>query len=327
MKSRTIVFLFIASLVMMPAFSVRAYSVTCDNSIKSELWPYTTNRTEVKKLQIFLSERGYPVSITGWYSHQTVRALQAYQRSHSILPSGALGAMTRLKINQEICQAPVALFDPSEKTNTPVKQGILLDVPLIEQSYRLTCEAASMEMLLKFRGMRKTQTELMKLIGYATPYAKYLSGKTLIWGDPDLGFVGDEKGVMYTAAEGFRGATGWGVNPPPVLRVLKTFLPATTSKDQATIQDVIAALDAHKPVIFWHKRDDMIMETIQFMTPAGKNISFTSNHVAVIVGYDTDDKGQRSFIVNDPTFGRIVLDEETFLRWWGRWDNKMVISG
>jgi uncharacterized protein YvpB len=120
---------------------------------------------------------------------------------------------------------------------------------------------------------------------------------------------------------------GGSVNPGPVARVLKTFLPQTSIPTKPTVSDIITALENQKPVIFWHKRDDMYEDTLVYMTPLGKSIDFTSNHVSVIVGYEKKSDEKLYFWINDPTFGRLHLDEETFIRWWERQDYKMIVVG
>lgn len=307
------------------ASTTRAYSVTCNGSLGNDLWPGASFRMDIKKLQSFLTKQGYPVPSTGNYAGQTLRALTAYQKEQGIFPTGGLGSMTRLLVNQKICNQPVPDFDAKEKTVTTTS-GVLLPVPLVEQSYRLSCESASMEMVLRYRGISVTQKELMKEIGYAAPFVRRFENGKMVWGDPDLGFVGDEKGWVYLN-RGFIDATGWGVNPPPVTRVMKTYLPNTYQKDDGKIEDIVAALQKGNPIIFWHRRDDMIQEWLTITTPTGKVIPYTANHVAVVVGYDTGSDGKRWFWINDPTYGRLHIPEETFVRWWSGWFNKMVVSG
>ncbi len=307
------------------ASTTYAYSISCTGSLGNDLWPGASFRTDIKKLQSFLTKQGYPVPSTGNYAGQTLRALTAYQNDQGIFATGGLGSMTRLLVNQKICNKPVADFDAKEKI-VATTNGVLLAVPLVEQSYRLSCESASMEMVLRYRGIAATQKELMKEIGYATPFVRRFENGKMVWGDPDLGFVGDEKGWVYLN-RGFIDATGWGVNPPPVARVMKTYLPNTFQKDDGKIEDIVIALQKGNPVIFWHRRDDMIQEWLTITTPAGKVIPYTANHVAVVVGYDTGTDGKLWFWINDPTYGRLHIPEETLVRWWSGWFNKMVVSG
>ncbi len=319
-------FLLFFSIVCTPN-QIYAYSISCEESIKNELWPHIKMSTEVRKLQSFLTQLGYKTPNTGFYGNQTTQSLRQYQANNGIFPTGVLGSMTRLLINQDLCNTPVEKFDPQQYPVVKPMDGVLLSVPLVEQSYRLSCEAASMEMVLRYYNHVANQSELMKKIGYADPYIKKYSDNVLIWGDPDIGFVGDEKGYIWIPTLGLHGATGWGVNPGPVARVLKAFLPQTLIPTNPAISDIITALENQKPVIFWHKRDDMYEDTIVYMTPLGKSIDFTSNHVSVIVGYEKKNDGKRYFWINDPTYGRLHIDEETLVRWWKRQDYKLVIAG
>jgi uncharacterized protein YvpB len=146
----------------------------------------------------------------------------------------------------------------------------------------------------------------------------------MVWGDPDIGFVGNEKGHVFVYPKGILGATGWGVNEGPVAMMLKKFLPNSFSKKDASVQDIVQALDNQNPVIVWFKEDAMQSQTESYTTPLGKTVTFTTNHVALIVGYRTNN-GNTEYLLNDPAYGRRSINETDLIRFWDRMDNRMVV--
>ena len=318
-------------------FSICALSAsaqtTCDNSINNNLWyGILYMNPEVKKAQALLTADGYYYGpISGIFNTSTEGAILDYQLANHIFPTGAIGSLTRENMDQEICgsektslletfmQDISVAFQQHAGTNT------VLAVPLIEQVYPLSCETASLQMALEYRGIHKTQDELLALVGQAQPVKKIINPDgTMIWGDPDQGFVGDVTGYVWTTAHGLLDATGWGVDNAPIARVANIFREGSIAKDNATIDDVTAAIDAGDPVIWWHRRDDMKTDALTYTTPEGKSVLLSPNHVSLVVGYQTSPLG-RDFIINDPKYGRFTIDEATFARWWGKFDNDMVI--
>lgn len=205
----------------------------------------------------------------------------------------------------------------------PVKI-VTLPVPLRHQIYTLSCEAASLQMVLEYKGITKTQNELLGEFGISEPYKSYIQNETMIWGDPNLGFVGNVNGYFSTPDSGMRGATGWGVNKDPVARVAKMYLPQSEAQTGFTTTDVIRELDAGNPVIFWHVPDSYLSRNINYQTPAGKTIKFFRNHVAVISGYKIVD-GETSFIITDPLYGVYPLRKSTLERRMAKYDGDVVV--
>jgi hypothetical protein len=87
--------------------------------------------------------------------------------------------------------------------------NVNLDVPQIYQEKSLSCEAASLRMALKYKGVDASEDHLINLIGFdLTPK------RGNVWGDPQFGFVGK--------INGRRMSTGYGVYWLPVLKVAKS---------------------------------------------------------------------------------------------------------
>jgi uncharacterized protein YvpB len=199
-----------------------------------------------------------------------------------------------------------------------------LSVPLRYQIYTLSCESASLQMALEYRGIKKSQDELLKEIGISDPYKSYTENGVMIWGDPNLGFVGNVKGYFSNATNGMRGATGWGVNKDPIARVAREYRSGSEAYSGFTSLDVIRELDDGNPVIFWHVPDSYAAGSITYQTPAGKSIRFFRNHVAVISGYKIVD-GKTSFMISDPLYGEYPLQQSTLERRMAKYDGDVVV--
>jgi uncharacterized protein YvpB len=205
----------------------------------------------------------------------------------------------------------------------PIKY-VALKVPLHHQIYNLSCEAASLEMALGEKGVTQTQDQLLTLFGVSDPKQSYLQNGTMIWGDPNLGFVGNVQGYFSTKSEGMRGATGWGVNNGPVLKAAQSFRPDSAEYSNFTSAQVMKELDNGNPVIFWHVPDSYAAGTITYQTPEGKTINFFRNHVAVISGYKIQD-GITTFMISDPLYGEYTLQKRTLERRMAKYNGDVVV--
>ncbi len=334
MHSRLFLLILICAITFpTPVFAMQ--DVFCDASVKNNLWRKNLFIEDTKKIQRHLSSESVLPKLSpqafGLYGPTTEQAVSLFQKKAGIYESGTIGSMTRRLINSMLCGTPIESFDPKtffpvDSADTPklFDKRVLLPIPLIEQKYRLSCEAASIQMALLYKRIELGQDEIMNQIGYALPKKKYTHNGRLVWGDPDAGFVGDVSGHVYVAPLGLLGATGWGVNEKPVENMVRKYAPETYSKIHANLDDIMTALDASNPVIVWHKDDDMTQSSLVYFTPEGKEVLFTSTHVSLIVGYDTIGP-ETWFWVNDPTYGRLRILSEDFVRYWSRFDNRMVV--
>ncbi len=199
-----------------------------------------------------------------------------------------------------------------------------LGITLHHQIYTLSCEAASLQMALEYKGISKTQDQILEQIGVSQPYKSYYKDGTMIWGDPNLGFVGNVSGLFSTPDAGMYGATGWGVNKDPIARVAQSYRPASEAFTGFTTKDVIRELDAGNPLVFWHVPDSYAAGSINYQTPEGKTIRFFRNHVAVISGYKIVD-GSTFFLISDPLYGEYTLTESTLARRMAKYDGDVVV--
>ncbi len=218
---------------------------------------------------------------------------------------------------------PVTVQVESKVVSIPEKE-VILEIPIIKQIYKLSCEAASLQMALAFKKIQKNQDELLSLIGISEPKQSYSKDGNIIWGDPDLGFVGDVNGSFSTVDLNLATATGWGVSNIPVAKTAKQFLPNSEAYAGYSIEQIIKELDSGNPIIFWHKRDSFSSDVFKYKTLAGKDISFTRDHVAVIAGYTLVDN-KLSFVIKDPQYGAFNLSERDLVRWMNKMSGKVVV--
>jgi uncharacterized protein YvpB len=199
-------------------------------------------------------------------------------------------------------------------------------VPLEHQKYKLSCEVSSLRMALLYFGIDKSEDELIEQVGYASPREMSQVGENYIWGDPDLGFVGDLDGHFPHENEDLMtDITGWGVSNGPLLRVAQKYRPGSYLKNQASVNDLQTALNKGSVVIIWHKRDDSNPKSATYVTPTGKKVQLTQNHVIPLVGYQTFSDRETEYYFNDPYFGKITKTQSQLIKEWGLQGNRMVV--
>lgn len=225
-----------------------------------------------------------------------------------------------------IAQIDQSLASSTESRKIP--DSFTLKVPFIAQKYRLSCEAASLQMALAYKGVEVSQDELIEKIGVSLPEVRSSDASgSIIWGDPNEGFVGDVRGFMYHRIRGTISATGWGVNKGPIAEIARSFLPDSFAVSGKSIEDIVAEISAGNPVIVWqHSGLSEKLDTLPFYkTLSGATIRFTPSHVNVIVGFRKDPDGSYIFLVNDPEYGKIEVEQKKFEDSWMKYSRDMVV--
>ncbi len=320
-------------------FCTLAFARSANASVVYSLWqgiPYHFAQQSIISAQTILIRENLLAipSPTGTYGTLTTSAVLQYQMIHEMEPTGTIGALTRAMMNTEL----------TANTNTPISDSKftingnfsltkidevthVLSVPLFEQIYPLSCEAASLEMALAYKGVIKNQDDIIKEIPQALPFQKQkqTSGQ-YIWGDPSLGFVGDVRGWFFNSL-GTLGATGWGADKEPVLSVAQKYRPNSEATTQNTIASITHEIDSNNPVIVWTASlDDLPHETLlTYQSPSGKTIPFIPTHVNVIVGYKTKINGEMILLVNDPEYGRLEISQSLFEKEWSMYHHDMLV--
>lgn len=266
-------------------------------------------------LRLFISFSLFVVSL---FPHPLISEAP---NSFASIPSTVETVPTSIPAVTPAIEVPVVVPPPAPK----VTKEVVLDVPLHYQIYTLSCEAASLQMALAQKGITENQNDLLAQIGIAEPYQSSMQNGVMIWGDPNLGFVGNVKGFFSTkGGAGLMSATGWGVNNAPIAKVAATFRPESQAYSNFTSEQIIRELDLGNPIIFWHVPDSYTPGTITYQTPAGNTISFSRNHVAVISGYEIID-GATRFFISDPLYGEYSLQKSTLERRMAKYNGDVVV--
>lgn len=148
-------------------------------------------------------------------------------------------------------------------------------VTVLRQAQRNTCESAALSMLLQAAGVRAGQRALQSRLPRSGPLDPIVSDGARVWGDPERGFVG--------RANGGGTAGGFGVYPPPVAALARTYLPSAKNITAASPKTIYARVRAGRPVMAWLGLADGPYAS--WSAPSGQPITVNLNeHTVVLVG-------------------------------------------
>lgn len=185
-----------------------------------------------------------------------------------------------------------------------------LNVPAYLQKYSLSCELASLRMVLAFYQIKVSEDDLIAKVGF-DPTAHQGN----IWGNPHQAFVGDIKGRQMT--------TGYGVYWGPIARVANTYRPARAFSGW-TISQLTREIANRHPVIIWAYSKGGLPVT--WKTPDGQTIqAVTGEHTVVVVGFVGAADNPTHLIVNDSLIGQAYWDRSLFTKKWSSLGNSGVV--
>lgn len=166
----------------------------------------------------------------------------------------------------------------------------------------LSCEATSLRVALTKFGVSATESEIMTHVTYDTPLVKecsdgspvkrrstdssyykkyYCETGNLVWGNPDVGFVGNINGSML--------GTGWGVNPGPVTTAAKIYRPDSYNATGVPYTQLITEIQKGNPVLFWFADATKTKNRgYSWVDKNGIPVFGVWNHVRTAVGYGYD---------------------------------------
>lgn len=195
----------------------------------------------------------------------------------------------------------------------PIQAAVRLNVAYHHQEHPLSCEVASLLMALRYKGVEVTETTLIDQLPISDAGPR---GKNNIWGDPDLGFVGNIDGSMPN--------TGYGVYEQPIYDVATKYRPAKIISN-SSIDDLLNELANDNPVVVWgvsigRSRD------ISWKTPEGKTITaLLDEHARTLIGFTGTRDKPVLMILLDPIYGEIRLPVNDFLKNWGLLKKRAVV--
>lgn len=196
---------------------------------------------------------------------------------------------------------------------TTEPEVFILNVPIIYQQLRYSCNLVSTRMALAYRGIYVSTLTLHSQIAKDnTPW----DPDNNIWGNPNVGYLGDIYGVNK----------GYGVYWGPISGLISGY----RSSSAKTGWNRTAALQEVKngnPVIIWaHNGYSYAGKNISWHTPGGDYIYAVSGmHSYVIVGYEGPIENPTYIYLNDPNRGRWKITTSYFNSLWGFFNNSAVV--
>lgn len=189
-------------------------------------------------------------------------------------------------------------------------QTVKLTVPAYLQKHTLSCEVASLRMALAYKGVIKSEDELLSLVGYDnTPHI----GNT--WGNPYEHFVGNVNGNQMR--------DGYGVYWGPIERVAKMFGNAQAFQN-GNIGMLTSNIQKGNPVIIWVYSASGA--PTHWKTPSGMDIfAVAGEHTVVVVGFVGSPASPTQMIVNDSLVGQVYWPRSLFDHKWATFSQSGVI--
>lgn len=181
--------------------------------------------------------------------------------------------------------------DTVNTVNLKMYKDIKLNAPIYKQQYSNSCEAAALRMALAFKGIMKSEIQILTKFGYNPTSRDWVKN---IWDDPQKQYVGyvDVVGKM----EG-----GYGVYGLPVVKAVESFgLKSEYATSTAITPTWIAqAIDNKNPVLFWGYTS-FKEPAYTWTTPEGATVkAFKGEHVRLILGFNGTIENPVGFYVHD----------------------------
>jgi uncharacterized protein YvpB len=198
----------------------------------------------------------------------------------------------------------------TKAVQTLKKTTIKLPVPVYLQQHTLSCELASLKMALAYKGIMKSEEELLAQVGVDnTPHIGN------IWGNPYEHFVGNVDGRQMR--------DGYGVYWGPIERVAKEYGNAQAFQN-GDIKLLTSNILNGNPVIIWVYSKNGT--PTHWQTPSGIDIfAVAGEHTVVVVGFVGEADNPSQIIVNDSLVGQVYWSRELFNRKWASFSQSGVI--
>lgn len=200
----------------------------------------------------------------------------------------------------------------------PLKQSlsptgsIKLNVPMVRQKYRLSCESAALSAAISYLAYPVTEEEILKHM----PFDKTLKTKD-IWGDPDIGFVG--------RIDGANSNEGYGIHWRAISKLALKWV-NSHYKEFATPLDIVSEVLNKRPVLAWISAEKNMKTKLTWKTTNGKTIrALDGEHVVLVHGFEGLPTQIYGFYVMDPDIGFTFIKFDEFMERWSLLDQAMVI--
>jgi len=166
------------------------------------------------------------------------------------------------------------------------------NVPFYRQQYKASCAAASLRMILAFRGIRTNDLDIVYRMGY-NPRPIDNSTSPPSWDDPDEMFVGDINGNT-------RDGTAAGPNALPIVKAAQSFGRSAYRGLDVNTEWISQQLSSGRLVIGFGAIGSS-NKYIDWRTPSGR-IETTNirGHAITIIGFNGEPTAPIGFWFNDP---------------------------
>lgn len=185
-----------------------------------------------------------------------------------------------------------------------------LNVLFHKQEHSLSCEMAALKMVLDYYGHNVPESKLIEFMPKdVTPR------QNGIWGDPDMGFVGDIDGKM--------GVDGYGIHWKPLSALAENW-GETEIIENGLASDLTHHITLGHPIIVWGYMGRGLR--IKWKTPDGKSVNvINGEHTRVVYGFKGDPQNPEGFLVLDPMYGPAYWEKDKFMRNWDGFGRSGVV--
>jgi uncharacterized protein YvpB len=225
-----------------------------------------------------------------------------YSSSYSVTITKGVKSLTALD--------SIIDFKTSFKT-AALYEVVKLTIPVVKQKYSLSCEFANMKMVLSYRGINKSEDELIA----ETPF-DHTAHSGDIWGDPALGFLGNVNGTYF--------GDGYGAYYPVIVNEISKYRPAEAHVGW-NLTSLLQEVKAGNPALIW---SCLVCHNPRYWTtPDSKSIyAYEFYHMMTVVGYTGTSENPQSIILNDSYSGRqISYSKSQFSSRWSIMNNTAVV--
>lgn len=169
-----------------------------------------------------------------------------------------------------------------------------LNVPMYRQQHRGTCTAASLRMILSYRGIQADEMTIVHNMSY-NPRNKDTSTDPPTWDDPMVMFVGNVDGSI-------KDGTGAGPDAPPVAKAARALGRGASSVTGIGAGWIAEQIYAGNPVVMFGSFART--GTTTWKTPSGGTaVMNLTGHATVVTGVVGEPYAPLGFWVNDPLGG------------------------
>lgn len=183
---------------------------------------------------------------------------------------------------------------------TTSPERFVLNVPMYKQESGFTCSIAALRMLLAYRGIDKTENELVDAVG-----RNGYRGN----GNPYLGYV-----------------SSYGTYWDPIAAAANKYRPSRLFKNW-TLEGLLAEVAKGNPVMTWGQNGWSDPHEISWTNPDGTRIyAINGMHSVVVTGYVGPADNPTQILINDPWRGKWTLETAEFVRRWSYFKNALVVD-